>query len=157
MYLKYMKKLLDLPNLVSTVLITLLVSLGFVFAFGFQGFSVPTESLFTSSSDNSSSDDCGGACTVDGQAANCQGSNCTYDCNGINSPHKLPDKVETPNSTEEKRKVCSNDIYQSREYDADGNPLKDTDYHTPHQGSPTPHTHHWYQGERQPWNWVPPE
>ncbi len=144
----FLKKVLNQPNLVGTVMIVLLFGAGFVYAFAFDGFNVQTA---TDGEVEAWLAAAGGKCTVNGQAANCQGSGCTYKCKGINSPHKLLEKGQTPNSTQEKRKVCSNAIYQIREYDANGDALKDTDYHTPHQGAPTPHYHHWVNG-RQPWS-----
>ena len=161
----FLSKVLHKPNLVGVIMIVLLFGAGFIYAFAFDGFNIEkvtggeVEAWLTSASDGGSGDgnnDCGGKCTVNGQAANCQGSDCTYKCKSTNSPHKNPNTSEA-NSTKEVRKVCSNDIYQTREYDADGKPLKDTDYHDPHQGAPEPHTHHWYNGKRQPWDWEPPE
>ncbi len=154
----FLKKVLNQPNLVGTVMIVLLFGAGFVYAFAFDGFNVQTATdgeveawLAAAGGGGSGSQDCGGKCTVNGQAANCKGSGCTYKCKGTNSPHKLHTKGQTANSTQEIRKVCSNAIHQIREYDANGDALKDTDYHTPHQGAPTPHYHHWVNG-RQPWS-----
>ena len=157
----FLKKFLNQPNLVGSMLITLMVCGGFVYAVGFDGFNVQTatgdeveawlEAASGGGSGSNGSNDCAGKCTVNGQAANCKGSGCTYECNGINSPHTLPKKGQTPYSTQEKRKVCSNAIYQSQEYDANGHALIDTDYHIPHQGSPTPHYHKWINKKRQPW------
>ena len=97
----------------------------------------------------SSSSNCSGACTVDGRASNCEESNCSLSCNGIVSPHNLPTSGQTANSTLERRKVCSNELQQSRSYDANGDASTDTDYGHPHGEHGPGHTHQWVNGVRQ--------
>jgi len=163
-----MKKLLLLflryQGLAGIALSVIMVAGWLVFAFGYNGFNVQNDAVYLMSSSGGNEDsgdegedllDCGGKCTVNGQAANCQGSSCTYKksrgkegCNNITSPHDLPREGQTPNSTQEKRRVCSGDIYQIRYYDSYGNARTDEDYHQPHGDQPTPHYHHWINGER---------
>lgn len=67
----YLKKFLNQPNAVGSVLIALLFSAGVLFAFGFGGFTVQTEDLIIVSSAT-----CGGdSCTCG--YANCPGSGCS--------------------------------------------------------------------------------
>ena len=97
----------------------------------------------------SSSSNCNNDCTVDGKAANCEESDCSFSCNGTVSPHNLPTSGQTPNSTQERRKVCSNDLHQSRSYDANGDASEDTDYGHSHGEHGPGHTHQWINGDRQ--------
>ena len=97
----------------------------------------------------SSFPDCGGKCTaVDGQAANCQGSSCTFKkCKNKPTPHDMPREGGPANSTLEMRKVCSGNLHRIRTYDGNGDALEDEDYDSPHGQYGIPHTHRWIKGE----------
>lgn len=75
----YLNKFMSQPNLVGSVLLTLLIGSGVIFAFGFGGFSMQTDDLLLTSSGN-----CGGY-ICDCGYENCPRDSCG-DCYGIPAP-----------------------------------------------------------------------
>ena len=156
----YLKKVLNQPNLVGTMLIALMVCSGFVYAFAFDGFNVQTatqgdvETWIANASGGASSgnddidDNCAGKCTAEGKKVNnCQGSNCTFKCKNKPTPHSLPRTGAEPNSTQEMRKRCSGDLHRIRTYDEDGIVIQDEDHDAPHGDHGIPHIHLWVKDE----------